>query len=303
MRKKFLKIFIINFILILIILLIAELYFSVYYTFRVRRLMPEEIIPFISRVLKSYTVTDYFPDNYVNFRLVSYPSNPSGKRPIITAGCSYTFGLYLQQEETFASRLSEATGRTVYNLGIIGGSPRELVYILSNDKIRNKFLNNETDIEYVFYTFISDHLARLYSNIKMNPLSPHFKLNKDGKLEYYKKSRLLQKSYIYRTYSELKYREKTDKESFNLFIIYMKEINQQIKKHFPNAKLVILIHEDDMGYNWSELEKEGIIVIFNSQIANIDVLSPEYTRSNIDIHPNAKAWEIIVPKIVDYLEL
>ena len=297
MSKKFLKIFIINLVLVIIILFLAEV-LCIFYTFKIRKLTYPNIKLYITRVLETYTSNDYFYDYY--FRPVSNPSNPSGKPALVTLGCSYTYGLYLEQEETFASQLAEATGRTVYNLGVTGSSPRETLYILSNDELRNKLLNNETNIEYFFYTFISNHLPRIYANIKINPLRPHYKL-KNGHLEYYEKNRFLQKSYIYRTLMELKYKNKDDIEAFNLFLIYMKEINEQIKIHYPNAKLVILLHEDYLRHDWSELEKEGIIVIKNYEMIN--TLSPEYTHSNVDVHPNAKAWEIIVPKIVDYLKL
>ena len=52
-----------------------------------------------------------------------------------------------------------------------------------------------------------------------------------------------------------------------------------------------------------KLEKEGIIIVKVKDIANIDVKSPEYTISPKDFHPNAKAWQVIVPVLAKELNL
>ena len=57
-----------------------------------------------------------------------YKDKPS----IVLFGCSFTWGSYLKENETFASVLSQYTGRTVYNRGLYGtGIP--FMYFQLND--------------------------------------------------------------------------------------------------------------------------------------------------------------------------
>lgn len=91
-----------------------------------------------------------------------YPSNTkTSKRPIITIGCSYTEGVGLEENQTFAYKLNKYTGRTTYNCGI-GGSGLELVYRQLSD---DNFKNNIPDAEYVIYTFLYNHLSRQFQNL------------------------------------------------------------------------------------------------------------------------------------------
>ncbi|MBQ9245263.1 hypothetical protein IJ182_03240 [bacterium] len=270
------------------------------FTFKIRHVEYADISKYIEKVIETYTSNSFFKD--YDFRPVSYPSNPTGKLPIATIGCSFTYGLYLNQEDTFASQLANFTGRTVYNLGVVAASPREILYILRNDELRNELLYNEQNLEYIIYPFISNHLQRLYMNIRLNPLTPYFKL-KDGSLEFYDKNHFIQKSYIFRLLYELKYKEKDDLEAYNLFTIYMKEANKEIKKHYPSAKFVILVYEDYLDHDWKELENEGIIVIKVKDMTVIDVYSSQYSQSAIDSHPNKLAWEKIIPILAEKLNL
>ncbi len=204
--------------------------------------------------------------------------------------------------------MANKTNRLVYNLGLGGRSPRTSLYLLrENFKItKNEILKNNLTFEYVIYTYIPDHKRRLYVNLITNSI-PYYKINKNNKLEFINYF-FLRKTYLYKSFTELlfAYKDKHNIEEVNnLFTIYMKEINDEIKSKFSygnnkKAKFVIFVYERDDSINWDVLKKEGIIIIQASDLGlNLD---DEKYRFK-DRHPNAKAWEVIVPALAKKLNL
>lgn len=92
-----------------------------------------------------------------------------------------------------------------------------------------------------------------------------------------------------------------------LFNIYLKAINTEIKTNFKNSKqeppqLIVLLYDD--SENIRNFAKEnGITVIGLSQLIDIDLDNVEYQISQTDCHPNSKAWDVIVPALVKELNL
>ena len=306
MLKKYLKIFIVNFFIILFILITVE-FILVYALFKEQNWERTPFKYHLANQVKAYFSNKYFDINK-EIRKASYPENPSGKPPVAIMGCSYAYGLKLNDEETFAAQLSQYTGRTVYNLGIVGTSPREILYILENDELRSTLIKEEP--EYIIYPYISHHLKRLYTDIRFYANSPYYRLT-DGKLQYYNKNKFITSSMIYRKILEYKQRKMSDDEAFALFCIYMKQISEEVKRHYKNTKFVILIYEDADGnsgnvlnenHNWQPLIQDGIIVLNASKITNVGLHNPEYKIQN-DKHPNALAWSLVVPAISNELGL
>ena len=295
--KNFLKIIVVNFVIICLMFIMCE-FVCIYFSGITSNNDKKYWINHYIYAIKSYVNTEYFKP--YDFREPSIKN--SNKKPIITMGCSYAYGLWLDNTETLASIISEKTNRSVYNLGVIGTSPREMLYILRDEKLRNEKLNNKKDFEYIIYPYISHHLFRLYIDTKSYTCSPYYKQTREG-LEFYRKNPQICNLYTYKKFLELKYSQINNKESFELFCLYLKEINKEIKEHFNNTKLVILVYEDYIGQNWEILEKEGIIIVKVSELIKTEIIQPQYTISLTDIHPNAKAWQTIVPALVKELEL
>ena len=295
--KKIIKILIVNLLAVVIFFIAAE-FFCIYLLYKGSNEEEYGLKTHINQIIKSYMSNSYFGEG--TFRGVS--KGNTNKKSLAVIGCSYAYGSYLQDDETLSFLLRKETDRTTYNLGVVGGSPREMLYILRDTELREELTNSDKDIEFFIYPFISHHLIRLYTDIRMYASTPYFKQTKSG-LIYYKKNKFLVNSYLYKKILEIIYSKRDDIQAFNLFSIYMKEINKEIKKHFNNAKFVILVYEDYHNYDWSGFEKEGIIVLKVSDIAKIDVTSPEYTYSQTDAHPNAKAWAVIVPQLAKKLNL
>lgn len=305
MIKKYLKIFIVNFIIIAFIILAVE-FILVYALFKEQNWKNTPFKYHLVNQVKAYFSDKYFDINK-ELRKTSYPENYSGKPPLAVMGCSFAYGLNLKDNQTFSAQLSQYTGRIVYNLGIVGTSPREILYILENDDIRNTLIKEEP--EYIIYPYISHHLKRLYTDIRFYANSPYYRL-KDGKLQYYNKNKFITSSMIYRRILEYKQKKISDDEAFALFCVYLKQINEEIKKHYKNTKFVVLVYEDNFedilinpNHNWSPVIQNGIIVINVPEITHTNLYNPEYLVSETDIHPNSRAWATVVPAISTELNL
>ena len=301
MAKKYLKILLINIIIIVLIVLSIE-FILIYSTFKAQNWGNASFKLHALRQFQSYFTYEYFDINK-DFRSSSYTKISENKAPIAVMGCSFVYGYKLEDDETFSAQLSKYTERPVYNLGVIGTSPRDILYILENDNLRNSLIKEAP--EYIIYPYISHHLARLYTDIRFYKPCPYYRY-KDGKLEYYRKNSLIINSQIYRKILELKYKKVSDDEAFSLFCIYMKQINEEIKKHYPNAKFVILVYEDnvpDTHHNWDLLKDYGITVLNASEITGEDIYTTPYFVAQNDTHPNAKAWAAIVPALSKELNL
>ena len=152
---------------------------------------------------------------------------------------------------------------------------------------------------------MSSHADRLYVNFR--PHVPNFKHDNSYKTLKYYKDYLNNKTCIVPELMSLYASYFQDKEkTFNLIKLYLIQINESINKNFKNhdesTKFVVLVYDDVDNFNWKELEKENIIVVHAQKIVGIDLTSEEYNIAD-KVHPNEKAWEIIVPALVKELNL
>lgn len=301
--KKFMKIIFYNILLIFIIFIAFELFFDVYrLNVKYRK---------ISRHNPSYTFSQkiYFASkelftayiqnkNYYKINMFRSPLIAENKKPaIILVGCSYTYGERIKNDETLGYHIYKNTDSTVYNMGLNGASPREILYMLRDDtSFLDKFTNNNNNISIILYTFIDDHLRRLYSDSR--PRVPRYKL-KNGELIYLQPiphSELIQ-NVFYDNITKII----PISEQYKLFNNYMININNAIKNKFGyNTKFVIFIYDERhfKNPNWKELEDKGIKIIKLENLTDKNIFDDEYLAYD-GYHPNHKAWNIICPKLID----
>lgn len=87
-------------------------------------------------------------------------------------------------------------------------------------------------------------------------------------------------------------------------------LQEEIHKRWQNTKLVVLFYdqfEDDNIKAFdekliAELQKNGIIVVRTKDLTG-KYLTEGYFISENDIHPNEKAWDEVVPKLVLKMKL
>ena len=229
------------------------------------------------------------------------------KPAVLLLGCSYTYGNSLLLNETFQYKLSHKTERPVYNFGLDAASVKEMLYILRNDELRNKLLNNNNNIEYVIFTYITDHVPRLYAPVYRQPSPVFIPIENFSKLEFKKKQSLFYRSYFNFFISRhFAFKKEKYENSFDLIHLYLKEIKREVDKHFisngKSPKFVVLIYNDYYNYPWKMLEKDDITVLSAKKITKTNLDNLVY-RLPKDHHPNEKAWEIIVPALVKELNM
>lgn len=250
----------------------------------------------------------------VNFRTTIPLSSPSTHNThklssILLYGCSYTWGSGLEEHETFSYKLQKYTNRLVYNRGLAGYGVQHMLYhiqyLLKDFSSTNNFIKPNI----VIYTFIEDHIYRLY---KPNDYFDIF-------LMYYKydKNRNRIKkindfdiwfwhSYILRSLFIKKYNKDIiiNEESKQFLLSHFIEAKLELNKVLGNTKFVIFVYDGDniIKSIEPELNKYDINIIYLSNLSNIDFTKKEYRLIN-DFHPNEKAWDVIVPLLAKKLNL
>ena len=305
--KKLISI-IVNIFLIIIVLISVELYCSYidYKNADSEHLSKyEKIKEHLNFVIKTYyyflngikddNIIAKLSEGYFNnweIRQENYSEYPNPA--ILLLGCSFTYGSSLSERESFHSILANQIKHPVYNLGIPSGSPREMLYILRNKEFLNYITDNNKDINYVVYTYISNHLTRLiYDRFIVSPY--YIPVNNNTELKYKKKNKLLNSSFIYKHWENID----VDTMKHN-----MQEIKKEINKEYKNAQFIILVYnEEDELIDWERIQGMGIIVINVNDLIGENISTLKYQNSQTDTHPNSLAWKVIVPKLVKQLDI
>ncbi len=223
-------------------------------------------------------------------------------------GCSFTYGNGLNYNEIFSTQLSDYIHHPVYNLGLDGACIKESLYIMRHPEILNQLVQNKNQINYVIYTFIDQHFQRLYSDMCRKP-EPNFTADKNYTYLKYKETKFSFYRSLTYYYINNYFAFSINYNPVKLFNLYVKELNREIKKQFKNnnkeTKLVLLIYRNDnnlIEQGFDELKQNGIIVIDIKNLVKEDLTNLEYT-TNDKFHPNAKAWQVIVPALAKELNL
>ncbi len=317
--KKIFKILLLNLFLTIPILLLFEIYFCFFNalenTINIKKINSNiNKFDFLKNGIKFNIINysslkPYIYFNRKDFRppalyLNSQNSQTYDKKSIIIAGCSFAYGDFLENTEAFHSQLSKYTHRNVFNLGLSGGSTREILYILKNKNILNNLVDNPNNVEYFIYIYIDDHKKRLYSNVR--PLVPSFiSIKNYKKLQYINIPLFINHSYLIRYINKFLYHKGFFINQNKLFKLYMKETKDKLKTNLKNSEFLILVYEYNPTYKemkmFKELEKDGFKIIYLDKILNVNIHDKKYKLE--DGHPNAKAWEVIVPALAKELNL
>ncbi len=326
MNKKFKLLLIINVSLFALIFVGAEVISLMSY-----RMRYAELINFQSKTsenpqefIKTNTPHYIFPKKFNYQRITEglntrvYKSENSKKRPIVTIGCSYTEGVGLKDNQTFAYKLNQITGRTTYNRGV-GGSGPQLVYRQLSDE---NFKNEIPDAEYVIYTFLYGHIDRQFNSL-LTYFSSDIELNyilKDGILiEKERPFWFMYWSFLVKTYLEYQTQILSlyeYKNGFPLFYATMAASVEEMHKKYPNSKFVFIEFPEPSF--WSNNSPESIRVLTNAEIKKLqelgiiyikasDLLGHNCSESKYRVtdkdHPSELVWDEFVPKLVKKLEL
>ena len=258
------------------------------------------------------------------------PANIPWGRPIVTFGCSYTYGNGLEPEQTYPYRLAMIMGRPVYNVAQGAWGIQHML----NELETGMGLDGINNPEFAIYLFIGDHMRRLSSVFGNSPWPTEpYVFNSTPYLTYVEKNgKLVPKKYPHRiifanwllfdqiyhaiTAEEfynnnifsLERRPAAKKKVMELVKLHFLQSYEEIQKRWPDAKFVIIIYDipaPDEEDTWKELEKKGIIFIRLYEIAKskgIDHMGAHgYTLAD-GAHPNEKLWDAVTPEIAKKLD-
>jgi len=245
-------------------------------------------------------------DNYFRNTIIN-----TEKKPILVFGCSFGYGYLLDEKQAFSYKLSELSGRSVFNQSISSLGIQYFPYILEKTEI-NKDINNP---EYIIFVMIENHIYRLYRYFYEDNgayLDIRYKTTPNGLAEINHKYYILEHSAIYRyiqnKYADYKFRHNSNDKNFDFMKLHFLKAKKLVNKIFPNSKIVILKYEenpDSWYYNtkrWKELEDEGFIILGSYELTGKHLYKKEYRIPN-DVHPNEYAWDLLTPMIVSELKL
>lgn len=329
MKKNIIKIIILNIILLVIIIFIAD--YSIYLKFKqdyIKNLDSESLkiyppISYIDNYKSNYSTQSYIfqkknKNNFNYFRNNIYNKNYNNKA-IIFFGCSYTFGAQLSDEQTLSNKLAKKLNINVYNFGICASGIQHMLSLLQNNIFYNLI---KEEPQYAIYTIIPDHFGRLQKYIFPSPMMANginlqYELKNSKLKKRYIPLNLFSKSFLVKSiYYQIDTKrndfEPNIKEQNNLLAYYIfTESFQILKKKYPNIKFIILRYETENDYAeeyennkiWENLQKQGIIIINSSDLIGRKFKYASEDTCEDQYHPSEKAWDLLVPKLIEQIEL
>lgn len=235
------------------------------------------------------------------------------KNPIVIFGCSYAFGLYLNYNQTLSYKLAHELECPVYNRAISGAGFQHLYFQATSSSLYNTIKNPDT----IIYIMIQDHIRRIflnYLNILDYPILLHYKVNNNNEfiLDNYNNKLLcfFQSLYTVKLLNhiyanKLIYNQKNSEYLTDIITLYFTRSREELEKKWnKKLKFYIIMYEDyDILHKnllKEKLENNGFFVISTKDLTNQNLLSEKYMMHR---HPTEAAWDLLVPKIIEKLNL
>ena len=229
--------------------------------------------------------------NEQGFRKVPVRTENPLQPPLLFFGDSFTFGIGVNDDEAFVSRIAEKlqVERNVYNFGLSGGSPAEFLLILQNQVIEKEGIDTKKTCS-AYYLIINDHRYRILSSRARNTgnfLTARQKA--DIAFVYWTKTRLFYKSELFHAISAKFHKQ--------LYIAYLKEAEKILREKYSTT-LTVVVYPDCMPDMIDQLKQAGFRLLFLKDVM------PDYkgyhTR-RVDLkyeipydgHPTAKTHQLI----------
>lgn len=176
--------------------------------------------------------------------------------------------------------------------------------------------------EYAIYLYIPEHLQRLKANIFPSPMMSYginlqYKIKNNNLIINKRPLNSFSKTFIVKSlyYQQDLYRNNDNLENkYNNFILANEiflESKKLLQEKYPNIKFIILNYEveDDnselveLPFMWDILKKEGFIVINSSDLIKRKFKFSSDDTNEDEYHPSEHAWDLLVPKLINELNL
>jgi len=225
-------------------------------------------------------------------------------------GCSFTFGVGVQDNETVPYYFAEKQKDYVpYNYGLGASGPHQFLRLLETKNLREE-IKEEQGIG-IFY-YIEEHIQRAtmhLPSIGWLRQSPHYELNQNQELEYqgnFEEDKslwaqlLLKLAFQNFDYFTHHIFPRVSKQDGDTTCKIIKKIKSEFLKQFPNSQFVVLYNSGDMIYPMKNcLKKEGINYVSVAPRVNIQLGKKASIYG--DGHPTALANELIANILAEEL--
>lgn len=252
-------------------------------------------------------MTDFNPQINRN----SFIIDNAEKNPVLWFGCSFAAGANLSDSQSPCRKLAKLSGRSCINRSKNATGAQFVYYQF--DELNMKEI--APDVDFVIYTFIYDHIFRLY-NVQANTLLPVFNLRYKISNGYPSRInpvfRPLYSSFLVKRI--LKFisvkKSKIELQKYTLFNRLMTGTLKRIRSTYPNAVFIIIrfpsltenpFFDENFQSEIKTLKSYGIEVFDVNKVLEkkgIDYTDEKYWTED-KIHPNEKIWDIILPEIVN----
>lgn len=220
------------------------------------------------------------------------------KGEVAVIGSDFSYGRFVETEETLAYKLQKLTNRHVYNLANINKTLNQVLcqveyYIFGEKKISPK---------YYVLVLSSEDIDSMYTRIQ------HVLLNTEKLIKYKKMGKELEMenltigyfdslfcSKLYQKIHKLYLKCISDNKKFDLLKLYLLAMKNSMK----TSEFIVVFYPDSIKTNrLSELEKDGITVIDLTDEKNAFLKDEKYKDSQEHMYPNELAWDYIADLIV-----
>ncbi len=249
----------------------------------------------------SYTHTT----NEFGWRNVTGKDSLISKEAVLFFGCSYTYGLGVEDDETTASQLQSSVGSeySVFNFAGNGYGPHQMLAILENDLEEEAIADKRPRV--AIFQALQDHLSRITGEAVWDLQGPNYELTENNELVYsgafntqvkagFKK--LVAKSFLLRRIF-LGQTQISDHE-IDLMAHIVKNSSDLFEEKYDGKFYVILWEEKVRGKENYQKLYEKLVELGLTVIEIKDILPDYYPQSPTyfiegDNHPNAHAYHLI----------
>lgn len=232
----------------------------------------------------------------------------STKNSIVIFGCSFAYGDFLKDDETFSYNLAKNLNVPVYNRAYSGRGLSHMLYQLKNDIFYKQI---KTKPDYLIYLYMHHHPIRIFTTC--NFFNSGGIYSEPNVLYDYTNGSFKLKTYpVFETASPLvhtlKYKyfnyyiEKPENISrvSNLILKYFLESKENMQKYWPDTKFVIIIYIPDKYIVpiIPELEENNFYIIY---MPPQDILLTQQ-YSFPDSHPKPSVWTDFTSQIAEELK-
>ena len=324
MKKKSIFIILITLLTILIVDLFS--YFSIWYS--QQKSLKEIGLDYIKLpsyldnrfVFHDHSTLWYFEENKNIIQMRNPVGQNFSKEAIWLFGGSFAYGADMTLKEglpdnkNFGYKLAEKTKRPLYNISIPGWGIQHMLYQLKKYDTFAKL----PEPKYVIFFHTSDYVLKMIKytyDVWNNGAYLRYKLDKNGKL--YKVKPFLEPLwnfyFVKVIFNIIEYKillnDKNFDNNFDLMNAMFIESADIIKKHYPNAKFIILKYNETNGFDekyytstrWKELKEYGIEIIDAEKLINKNLKDKEYICKD-NYHPSEKAYDEIAEELSKILK-